>query len=139
MDFDGEVMKYLIAFLAAVIAIVNSASKKRKRVQDDAIARAMASSGREQPNKAAPRAQTAPSQPLPVERVSEKRREMMQRAEQWRYAKTKQDDAEQLHSIKMDSCERRLDSLRVLYNAGILDREEFEQRVSRVKAAHRGA
>ncbi|MBO4913670.1 MAG: SHOCT domain-containing protein [Oscillospiraceae bacterium] len=81
-------------------------------------------------------AQPAPARPVPVEQVSEKKREDMQRVEQWRYARTKQDDAEQLHSIRMDSCEQRLESLRVLYDAGILDREEYEQRVARVKSRH---
>ena len=36
----------------------------------------------------------------------------------------------------MDSCEDRLESLKVLYDAGILDREEYAQRVARVKKAH---
>ena len=35
-----------------------------------------------------------------------------------------------------DSCEDRLESLKVLYDAGILDREEYAQRVARVKKAH---
>ena len=57
-------------------------------------------------------------------------------SEQWRAAKQKQDDAEQLHAIHIDSCESKLESLRVLYDAGILDREEYAQRVARVKAKH---
>ena len=36
----------------------------------------------------------------------------------------------------MDSCEDRLESLKVLYDAGILDREEYAQRVARVKRQH---
>ncbi|MBO4913672.1 MAG: SHOCT domain-containing protein [Oscillospiraceae bacterium] len=36
----------------------------------------------------------------------------------------------------MDSCENRLESLRMLYDAGILDREEYAERVARVKALH---
>ena len=38
--------------------------------------------------------------------------------------------------VHMDSCEDRLESLKVLYDAGILDREEYAQRVARVKKAH---
>ena len=37
----------------------------------------------------------------------------------------------------MDSCEDRLESLKVLYDAGILDREEYAQRVARVKQSAR--
>lgn len=36
----------------------------------------------------------------------------------------------------VDSCEGRLESLKVLYDAGILDREEYTQRVARVKSRH---
>lgn len=64
------------------------------------------------------------------------RRDQMRGSEQWRRAKEQQDDAEQVHSIKMDSCESRLESLKVLYDAGILDRQEYDQRVARVKAKH---
>ncbi len=64
------------------------------------------------------------------------RRAQMAQTELWRAAKAQQDDAEQVHSVHMDSCESRLDSLRVLYDAGILDREEYAQRVARVKAKH---
>ncbi|MBQ2606876.1 MAG: hypothetical protein II587_02060 [Oscillospiraceae bacterium] len=64
------------------------------------------------------------------------RREQMRSSEQWRRAKEQQDDAELVHSVSMDSCEGRLESLKVLYNAGILDRQEYEQRVARVKAKH---
>lgn len=64
------------------------------------------------------------------------KRVQMARAEQWRAAKAQQDDAEQVHSIHMDSCESRLESLRVLYDAGILDREEYAQRVARVREKH---
>lgn len=75
----------------------------------------------------------------PVERIRAQKREQMARVEQWRAAKTQQDDAQQLHSIKMDTCESKLESLRVLYDAGILDREEYASRVARVKAKHNEA
>ena len=45
-------------------------------------------------------------------------------------------DSGEVHSVHMDSCEDRLESLKVLYDAGILDREEYAQRVARVKQAH---
>ena len=69
--------------------------------------------------------------------LSEQKREEAARPEQWRAAKRQQDDTEQVHSIRMDSCESKLESLRVLYEAGILDREEYAQRVARVESSHR--
>ena len=72
----------------------------------------------------------------PVKSVSEQKREQAQRVEQWRAAKKQQDDARQLHSIKMDTCESRLENIRILYDAGILDRDEYVQRVERVKKLH---
>ncbi len=68
--------------------------------------------------------------------VTEQKRAQMRDAGQWIEAKRQQDDARQLHSIRMDTCEGKLESLRVLYDAGILDREEYAQRVARVKAKH---
>jgi hypothetical protein len=72
----------------------------------------------------------------PIRAVRAQKREAVARAEEWRAAKHQQDDAEQVHSIRMDTCESKLESLRALYKAGILDREEYIQRVSRVKAKH---
>ena len=54
----------------------------------------------------------------------------------WELARKKQNDSGEVHSVHMDSCEDRLESLKVLYDAGILDREEYAQRVARVKKAH---
>ena len=54
----------------------------------------------------------------------------------WAVARKKQADSGEVHSVHMDSCEDRLESLKVLYDAGILDREEYAQRVARVKKAH---
>lgn len=54
-------------------------------------------------------------------------------------ARTKQSNADTVHAVHIDSCEGRLESLRVLYDAGILDREEYQQRVARVKAQHRNS
>ena len=54
----------------------------------------------------------------------------------WEAARRRQADRGEVHSVHMDSCEDRLESLKVLYDAGILDREEYAQRVARVKKAH---
>ena len=54
----------------------------------------------------------------------------------WEAARRKQADRSEVHSIHMDSCEDRLESVKVLYEAGILDREEYQQRVRRIKKAH---
>lgn len=54
----------------------------------------------------------------------------------WAVARKKQADSGEVHAVHMDSCEERLESLKVLYDAGILDREEYAQRVARVKRQH---
>ena len=54
----------------------------------------------------------------------------------WDLARKKQANRGEVHSVHMDSCEDRLESLKVLYDAGILDREEYAQRVARVRKAH---
>ena len=51
-------------------------------------------------------------------------------------ARRQQADALRVHAEGVDSCEGRLESLKVLYDAGILDREEYTQRVARVKSRH---
>ena len=56
----------------------------------------------------------------------------------WEIARRKQADSGEVHSVHMDSCEDRLESLKVLYDAGILDREEYAQRVeSRIRYLER--
>jgi len=72
----------------------------------------------------------------PAPKGARRRAAQQAQAELWREAKHKQDDAAQVHSIHMDACESRLESLRVLYDAGVLDREEYAQRVARVKEKH---
>ena len=54
----------------------------------------------------------------------------------WAEARRQQADSLRVHAAGVDSCEGRLESLKVLYDAGILDREEYTQRVARVKAQH---
>ena len=68
------------------------------------------------------RGQTEKKRPSPTEI---KALHKQHRADEW-----------EVHSVHMDSCEDRLESLKVLYDAGILDREEYAQRVARVKKAH---
>ncbi len=77
----------------------------------------------------------SPLTPKGPSRTGRKRAQMAQ-TELWSAAKRQQDDAKQVHAIHMDTCESRLQSLRTLYDAGILDREEYAQRVARVKAQH---
>ena len=55
---------------------------------------------------------------------------------EWAEARRHQADALRVHAVGVDSCEGRLESLRVLYDAGILDKDEYDQRVARVKARH---
>lgn len=62
--------------------------------------------------------------------------ERRQSEKRWAEARRQQADSLRVHAAGVDSCEGRLESLRVLYDAGILDREEYAQRVARVKAQH---
>ena len=62
--------------------------------------------------------------------------ERRQSEKRWADARRQQADSLRVHAAGVDSCEGRLESLRVLYDAGILDREEYAQRVARVKAQH---
>ena len=93
------------------------------------------------------RGQTEKKRPSPTEikalhkqhRADEWERNADERAhseKRWEIARRKQADSGEVHSVHMDSCEDRLESLKVLYDAGILDREEYAQRVARVKKAH---
>lgn len=69
----------------------------------------------------------------------QKRRHAAERSQsekRWADARRQQADSLRVHAAGVDSCEGRLESLRVLYDAGILDREEYAQRVARVKAQH---
>lgn len=112
-------MEGVFSFLIIVaIAAINIAARSGKKQQRGTSAKRL----------------SKPS--APIGQVSAQRRAQMRSDPQWREAKRQQDDAEQLHSIHMDSCESRLESLRVLHEAGILDNEEYAQRVARVKAQH---
>ena len=90
--------------------------------------------------------QTRPWAKKDVEAVNRRRRaaakpqrhadERAHSEKRWELARKKQNDSGEVHSVHMDSCEDRLENLKVLYDAGILDREEYAQRVARVKKAH---
>ena len=86
------------------------------------------------------RGQTEKKRPSPTEiKALHKQRHADERAhseKRWELARKKQADSGEVHSVHMDSCEDRLENLKVLYDAGILDREEYAQRVARVKQAH---
>lgn len=86
------------------------------------------------------RGQTEKKRPDPLEiKALHKQHRADERAhseKRWEIARRKQADSGEVHSVHMDSCEDRLESLKVLYDAGILDREEYAQRVARVKKAH---
>ena len=79
------------------------------------------------------RGQTEKKRPSPTEIKALHKQHSEKR---WELARKKQNDSGEVHSVHMDSCEDRLESLKVLYDAGILDREEYAQRVARVKKAH---
>ena len=81
---------------------------------------------------AKPRQQPTPAAVPPQKRA--------QTAQKGRFrAAQEQDDAERLHAVHVDSCESKLESLRVLHEAGILDKEEYAERVLRTKARHERA
>ena len=87
------------------------------------------------------RGQTEKKRPSPTEI---KALHKQHRADEWERNEQRHAD-ERAHSEKRwelarkkqnDSGEDRLESLKVLYDAGILDREEYAQRVARVKRQH---
>ena len=55
---------------------------------------------------------------------------------QWHSARKKQADAEQIHASATDCCEARLENLKILHEAGILDEVEYRERVERVRKGH---
>ena len=97
---------------------VISASNMRKAFEDRAS----------EPESAGVRAEKEQKRRHAIERRQSEKR--------WADARRQQADSLRVHAAGVDSCEGRLESLRVLYDAGILDREEYAQRVARVKAQH---
>ena len=119
-------MEIMLILSAIALAIGKYVAKNRAAPEAKQLA--------EKNRQAAPKA--AGKKSAPIGAVSQEKRAGMAQAEKWRAAKEQQDDAEQLHAIHIDSCESKLESLRVLYEAGILDSEEYAQRVARTKAKH---
>ena len=142
-----EALGFLVVFGVILLQIISKQEKQRKQngdaertmppkipfvAQDPPSKRAAA------PKISADTPDGPPKYPTaPIGQVSAKRREQLRSAAQWREAKRQQDDAEEVHSIRMDTCEKRLESLRVLHEAGILDDQEYAQRVARVKSSHK--
>ncbi len=121
MSYVAGLIRFVLFAAVALIVLAQKAGKKTAAEKKEAAEKLA-----EAASPLAPGNQTRRGQ----------RRAQMAQAELWRAAKEQQDDAEQVHSINMDSCESKLQSLRVLYDAGILDREEYAQRVARVKKRH---
>ena len=95
-------------------------------------------SAQEKPTVRTPEAFKRPPTGKQVE-AEQKRRNAAERSHserRWAEARRKQEDALLVHSAGVDSCEGRLESLKVLYGAGILDREEYRERVARVRSQH---
>lgn len=95
-------------------------------------------SAQEKPTVRTPEAFKRPPTGKQVE-AEQKRRNAAERSHserRWAEARRKQEDALLVHSAGVDSCEGRLESLKVLYDAGILDREEYRERVARVRSQH---
>jgi len=112
---------FFVVALIVTINLLRAANKTQKKRQEEKL--------RERAEAFAAAARTEP-------RAAAQRRAAARDDGQWRAAREKQADAAQVHSIHMDSCENRLESLRVLYEAGILDREEYAERTARVRAQH---
>ena len=123
-------MEVLMVLVVVVFWLVKYVAKHPAREAKEYAAEQQAAASPLTPKGASQAARRTPPA------ASQRKRESLQRVEQWREAKRQQDDAGQLHSIHMDTCESKLDSLRVLYEAGILDREEYAERVARTRAKH---
>lgn len=128
-------MEVLMVLVVVVFWLVKYVAKHPAREAKEYAAEQQAAASPLTP-KGASRAARAQAARRTPPAASQRKRESLQRVEQWREAKRQQDDAGQLHSIHMDTCESKLDSLRVLYEAGILDREEYAERVARTRAKH---
>lgn len=66
------------------------------------------------------------------------RRKKKSGADRWTQARRQQEDGEHIHSAGVDTCEARLENVRHLYEAGLLDEDEYRQRVARIREKHNG-
>lgn len=56
--------------------------------------------------------------------------------DRWTQARKHQEDSEHIHSAGVDTCEARLENVRHLYEAGLLDEDEYRLRVARIREKH---
>lgn len=56
--------------------------------------------------------------------------------DRWTQARKHQEDGEHIHSAGVDTCEARLENARHLYEAGMMDEDEYRQRVARIREKH---
>lgn len=58
--------------------------------------------------------------------------------DRWTQARKHREDGEHIHSAGVDTCEARLENARHLYEAGLMDEDEYRQRVARIREKHNG-
>ena len=149
-------MDFLIMIVAAVIVFGKLAAKsegegKKKRTQNVGPTaeewaerlRQSAAGGEvsDKLNSAVNALKKSPRRPMSGRdfEAEQARRNVAERhhsEKRWAEARRQQADSLRVHAAGVDSCEGRLESLKVLYDAGILDRDEYLQRVARVKSRH---
>ena len=125
-------MVFFIALVIAVIVAGVNMGKLAEKGAEGERRKEPAAGGGARTGAAARQVKQAARQGLRRAAASERAPDMLR----WAAAREKQDDAEQLHAVHVDSCESKLESIRILYEAGILDREEYEQRKARIRAKH---
>ena len=143
-------MDFLIMIVAAVIVFGKLAAKsegegKKKRTQNVGPTaeewaerlRQSAAGGEvsDKLNSAVNALKKSPRRPsgrdIEAEQAREHAAERRHSEKRWAEARRQQADSLRVHAAGVDSCEGRLESLKVLYDAGILDREESTPSVSR--------
>ena len=141
-------MDFLIMIVAAVIVFGKLAAKsegegKKKRTQNVGPTAEESAAGGEvsdKLNSAVNALKKSPRRPsgrdIEAEQARRNAAERHHSEKRWAEARRQQADSLRVHAAGVDSCDGRLASLKVLYDAGILDREEYTQRVARVKAQH---
>ncbi len=149
-------MDFLIMIVAAVIVFGKLAAKsegegKKKRTQNVGPTveewaerlRQSAAGGEvsDKLNSAVNALKKSPRRPMSgrdieAEQARRNAAERHHSEKRWAEARRQQADSLRVHAAGVDSCEGRLESLKVLYDAGILDHEEYTQCVARVKSRH---
>ena len=147
-------MDFLIMIVAAVIVFGKLAAKsegegKKKRTQNvgptaeewaERLCLFAAGEVSDKLNSAVNALKKSPRRPsgrdIEAEQARRNAAERHHSEKRWAEARRQQADSLRVHAAGVDSCEGRLESLKVLYDAGILDRDEYLQRVARVKSRH---